>query len=195
MSNVEGLVGGDESPAGKPMNCNSWGTYEAPGTSETAALCSGGIVTGDDGEGRLWAPCPSKEECRKAKNERVLSDARQRATQTTHLPMMPRSSVNFVGGPRPMTSLGAPTSLPQKPLGGPATIITPESTNPHLNTPRVLTPTRPGMHSPTFLPKKNENWLLRLGKNVLQGALNAFGWHTHDFTQHVDIFPHKDDED
>jgi len=193
MSNVEGLVGGEESPAGKPMNCNSWGTYEAPGTSDTAPLCSGGIV--DD---VLWAPCPSKEECRKAKNDRVLSDARQRAAQTTHLPVMPaRSSFNFVGGaPRPMTGMtGAATTLPQKPMGGPATIITPEGTNPHLTTPRVLTPTRPGMHSPTFLPKKNENWLLRLGKNMFQGALNAFGWHTHDFTQHVDLFPHKDDED
>lgn len=193
MSSEEATVGDATSPAGKPMNCTSWGTYEAPGSSQTAALCNGGTL--DD---TLWAPCPSREECRKSRNERVLSEARARTMQT-HLPVVPpgQSAVRFVGGqgrPSP-AGFGPQTTLPQRPQGGPAQIVTPESNNPHLNTPRVLTPTRPGMHSPTFLPKKNEHWFLRLIKNMAQGAINAFGWHAHDFTQHVDLFPHNDNED
>jgi hypothetical protein len=87
------------------------------------------------------------------------------------------------------------TTLPQRPVGGPAQIVTPDTNNPYLATPRILSPTRAGMHSPTFLPKKKEGWMLRLGKNMLQGMFNAFGWHMHDYTSNVDLFPHDDKED
>lgn len=98
------------------------------------------------------------------------------------------------GMPQGMMS-GAPgTALPQRPVGGPATVVRPENGNTYLDTPRVLNPTRSGMHSPTFLPKKRESWLTRLGKNMFQGVLNSFGWHLHDYTQHVDLFPHDDEE-
>lgn len=201
MSNLEQpepVIGTNMSPVGSQMNCNSWGTYEAPGTSETAALCSGGTV-----DGEMWGPCPSRDACRAAKQQRVLTEARDRAAQGARLPVygQPQSTVRVVGGqgmpnmPRPMTTGMSPgTTLPQRPVGAPATIVTPETTNPYLATQRILSPTRAGMHSPTFLPKKKEGWMLRLGKNMLQGMFNAFGWHMHDFTSNVDLFPH-DDED
>lgn len=178
------------------MNCNAWGTYEAPGTSETAALCNGGTVDGEH-----WDACPSREACRAARNRRVVQDARDRAANaaasaTRSLPVTGQSVVRVIGNQalpgRP--SVGPATTLPQRPVGGPATIVQPETNNQYLDTPRVLTPTRPGMHSPTFLPKRKESWLARLGKNMFQGVLNSFGWHLHDYTQHVDLFPHEDEE-
>lgn len=181
------------------MNCNSWGTYESPGTSETAALCNGGTV-----DGELWATCPSRDACRNAKQVRVIQEARDRAAQgnkPTGLPVYGQSTVRVVGGqgmPRPMNAglPNAPTTLPQgRPAGTPAQIVTPESKNPYLATPRIGAPTRAGMHSPTFLPKKKEGWLLRLGKNMLQGMFNALGWHMHDYTSNVDLFPHDDNEE
>lgn len=201
MSNLEQgtpAIGENISPVGSQMNCNSWATYEAPGTSETAALCNGGTV-----DGELWAPCPSREACRGARQQRTLQDARDRAANAAkNLPVYgQQSAVRVVGGqgmPRPMmgTTPGAVpgTTLPQRPVGGPAQIVTPDTKNPYLDTPRILSPTRAGMHSPTFLPKKKEGWLLRLGKNMLQGVVSAFGWHMHDFSSNVDLFPH-DDED
>ncbi len=197
MSN-EPAVGETISPVGTQMNCTAWGTYEAPGTSETAALCNGGTV-----DGELWAACPSRVGCRESKNRRVISDARDRAAAAVarSLPVIgqQQSVVRVMGNqgmPRPITgATSAPaTTIPQRPVGGPATIVQPETQNKYLDTPRVLTPTRAGMHSPTFLPKKSENWLSRLGKNMVQGVLNSFGWHLHDYTANVDLFPHEDEE-
>lgn len=107
-----------------------------------------------------------------------------------------QSAVRVMGGQGfgQMTGSSPSTTLPQRPVGGPATIHRGETNNPYLDTPKVLTPTRPGMHSPTFLPKKKESWLSRLAKNMFQGVLNSFGWHLHDYTQHVDLFPHDDEE-
>ncbi len=178
------------------MNCNSWGTYEAPGTSETAALCNGGTV-----DEELWAPCPSREACRAARSRRVIQEAQERAAGKVHLPQAGQQQQNSVvrvmggqGMPRPMSGIGAPgTTLPQRPVGGPAQVVKPENGNPYLDTPRVLTPTRAGMHSPTFLPHKKEPWLTRLVKNMFQGVLNSLGWHLHDYTQHTDLFPHDEE--
>ena len=195
MSN-EPAVGETISPEGTQMNCNSWGTYEAPGTSETAALCNGGSV-----DGELWAPCPSNTRCREVKNRRIVQNARDRAAlaATRSLPVAGQSAVRVIGNqgmPRSVIgpTSGPPTTIPQRSAGGPATIVSPETENPFLDTPRVLVPTRPGMHSPTFLPKKTEGWLSRLGKNMFQGVINSFGWHLHDYTQHVDLFPHDEEK-
>jgi hypothetical protein len=191
---LEPEVGNNIGPTNKNMNCDSWGTYESPNSSPTASLCNGGTL-----DGHLWAECPSREDCRKERNQRVLADARARSGRT-HLPTVsPASQVRFVGGQtqRPFsgtTSSPAATTIPQRPVGVPAQIHKAESGNPYIDTPRVLAPTRPGMHSPTFLPNKKEHWATRLFKNMVQGAFNAFGWHIHDLTQHVDLFPYQDDE-
>lgn len=45
------------------------------------------------------------------------------------------------------------------------------------------------MHSPTFLPRPGEHWIVRFFKNAVQGAFNSFGHHVAEFTQSVDLFP------
>lgn len=185
-------VGNNIGPTNKNMNCDSWSTYESPNSSPTAVLCNGGTM-----DGHLWAACPSKDDCRSARNARVLTEARNRTSTRTHLPV-DQSVVRVVGGQgQTRTAYGtspAPTAIPQRPVGVPAQIHRAETGNPYIDTPRVFTPTRPGMHAPTFLPHKKEHWAFRLFKNMAQGAFNAFGWHVHDFTQHVDLFPYQDDE-
>jgi len=189
-------VGTNIGPTNRNMNCDSWGTYESPNSSPTAVLCNGGTL-----EGHLWAQCPSKEDCRKARNDRILADARARSGRTS-LPVIgqaggPTSTVRVVGQQTARTygtTSPAATTLPQRPVGAPAQIHRAETGNPYIDTPRVFSPTRPGMHAPTFLPHKKEHWARRLMKNMMQGAFNAFGWHIHDFTQHVDLFPYEEDE-
>lgn len=183
MSNIEEFVGQTISQVtGKPMNCDSWGTYEAPGSnSPTQGLCNGGTV-----DGTLWKECPSKEECRAERNKRVYSRPSGSLTPA-------QSLVRVVGGQNAgmPTRFGPPTSYPQavKPTPAPAQIITPDTTNPYLGTPRVLNSGRAGMHSPTFLPRPGEHWLVRFLKNAVQGMLNSFGHHVSEFTQSVDLFP------
>jgi hypothetical protein len=29
---------------------------------------------------------------------------------------------------------------------------------------------------------------------MMQGVFNSMGWHLHDYTQHVDLFPYQGDE-
>lgn len=45
--------------------------------------------------------------------------------------------------------------------------------------------------SPVFLPSDKADALSRLGRNILQGVLNAFGWHILSYTERVDLFPDK----
>jgi hypothetical protein len=182
---TEPEIGTNIGPTNKNMNCDAWGTYESPNSSPTAVLCNGGML-----DGRLWAPCPSREDCRRARNERVLSQARNPGPR---LPMA-QSTVRVVGSQSQSAYGGysspAPTSIPQRPIGAPAQVHRAESGNPYIDTPRVLTPSRPGMHSPTFMPEKEEHWASRLFRNMVQGVFNSMGWHVHDYTQHVDIFPY-----
>lgn len=180
---VEGAVGALISEVtGKPMNCQQWGTYEPPGTSPTAGYCNGGTV-----DGELWQQCPSKDECRNERNRRMMAPG---LSQLRH----PQSVVRVVGGQGTMpTRFGPPTNIPQGNGIRPpqvAQIVTPTDTsNPYLGTPKVLNSGRAGMHSPTFLPRPGEHWLMRFFKNAIQGAANAFGHHIAEFTQSVDLFP------
>lgn len=188
MSNTEVVpaVGTNTSPTGQTMNCNQWGTYEAPGTSPTAGYCNGGTV-----DGELWSECASKEQCRLERNRRMWN----RGTSSPLTP--PQSLVRFTGGQNTggmPTRFGPPTSLPQsnapRPVQ-PAQIVTPTDTsNPYLATPKVLNSGRSGMHSPTFLPKPGEHWLMRFLKNAVQGIFNSVGHHVAEFTQSVDLFPY-----
>lgn len=89
------------------------------------------------------------------------------------------------------TRFGPPSTLPTKTIT-PTQIVTPDNTNPYLNTPRVLNSGRAGQHSPTFLPRPGEHWLYRFFKNVIQGGFNAIGHHIAEFTQSVDLFPFND---
>lgn len=186
----EVMVGTGTSPHGTQTNCVKWGTYEPPNSGPEAGLCNGGMV-----DGVMWAPCPSKDACRAATQQRVLREARERGERS--LPIA-RSTVTVLGGQNQpfggSTSVPAST-LPQRPAAGaPAAVIQPDTSNPYMKTARVGSAPRAGMHSPTFLPKKKEGWFSRLGKNMLQGMFNAMGWHVHDFTSNVDIFPHEDEE-
>lgn len=185
MSNYIPAVGSHTSPAGKPMNCNAWGTYEAPNTSPTAGFCNGGTV--DD---ELWAPCPSQDECRIERNRRSLSDAR------TRLPVVQQQSQVRVVGQPPRSvypsapgypSYGtAPTTLPQRaPV---PQVIAPSNNNPYLDSLRSSTVDH---HSPTYLPAPEEPFIRRLGANMFIGALEAAAYHVSSFLRNVDIFPYR----
>lgn len=188
MSNYIPAVGSNISPAGKPMNCNAWGTYEAPNTSATAGFCNGGTV-----DGELWAPCPSQDECRVERNKRSINDAR------TRLPVVQpsqQSQVRVVGQPPrsiypsapSYPSYGsAPTTIPQRQPG--TQIIVPTNNNPYLDTPRANAADH---HSPTYLPAPEEHFLRRLIANMIIGAFEAAAHHVSSFLRNVDIFPHKD---
>ncbi len=188
MSNYVPAVGSNTSPVGKPMNCNTWGTYEAPNTSPTAGFCNGGTV-----DGEMWAPCPSQNECRQERNYRNLGDAR------TRLPVANQSTVRVVGQP-PRSIYGsgysgtpsypsygtAPTSLPQRQPT--PQVFTPSNNNPYLDTPRV---SAGGDHSPTYLPAPEEHFLRRLLANMIIGALEAAAFHVSSFLRNVDIWPYN----
>lgn len=179
MSNYIPAVGSNVSPAGTPMNCNSWGTYEPPNTSATAGFCNGGTV-----DGELWAPCPSQEACRVERNRRSLADSRSR------LPVMQQSNVRIVGQPPRTISVGglggAPTSLAQRPAV--AQVISPTTGNPYLDTIRANTGDH---HSPTYLPAPEESFWRRLFANMFIGMLEAGAYHVSSFLKNVDIFPFR----
>tara|TARA_Y100000310_G_scaffold179834_1_gene179760 strand:+ start:417 stop:656 length:240 start_codon:yes stop_codon:yes gene_type:complete len=66
-----------------------------------------------------------------------------------------------------------------------------DPTNPYLASERAPHQMGP---SPTFIPKKKEGVFKRLGKNIAQGWVAAFGWHMFDMAQQVDLFPEGEDE-
>ena len=69
-------------------------------------------------------------------------------------------------------------------------VMPPQGYPPAMQTPYVSpTPVyNMGGVSPTFLPENGENVWHRLGKNMLQGAFNSFGWHAFDYSRSVDMF-------
>lgn len=186
----EARVGTEVSPfTGRPMNCTAWGTYENPGTSPTDPLCNGGTV-----DGELWMACPSRDECRRVRNERVLQDARTRLPQVPNGPSGPPASrVTVVNSPtrtvspygsNPYSSTSA--SLPQRaPSPG---VITPNHENPYLDSPRAAAPTD---HSPTYLPHPEEHPGRRLIANMLIGSVESVAHHISSFLRNVDIFPYR----
>lgn len=175
-------------------NCNVWAEYEAPGTSETAALCNGGWA-----EGSQHDPCPARFSCRSATQARKKGEARAVSQSTQYrLPQIQRPSriLASTGGhamqrtsvptiqPRQHT---APTTLPTRQV--PQVPAPPaDPTNPYLSTPRAPHTVGP---SPTFLPNEADTVFNRLGKNVMQGWVSSLGWHLFDMAQQVDFFPRK----
>jgi len=178
------LEGVDYSPVGKKMNCNQWATYEAPGSSSTAAYCSGGIV-----DGQRWAPCPSKEECRAEKNARVM---RPSYMSERSQPVFNHTANRPMGPPfRSPGSLGAqPTTHPQQQQqpAPPQQVVVPQTTNPYLSTPRVE---GMGNRPPTYLPAPEEPFMRRLGANMFIGVLDSIAHSMSSFLRNVDIFPYK----
>lgn len=177
------------SPAGHPMNCNSWGTYEAPNTSPTAGFCNGGTV-----DGELWAPCPSKLACMNERSRRSMSGGGgtrlpiqgQQQSNVRVVGQAPRSYPGYPTTPSYPTYGSAPTTIPQRQPT--QTVVTPTNNNPYLDTPRVG---MGGDHSPTFLPAPEEPFMRRLMANMFVGALEAVGHHLSSFMRNVDIFPFK----
>lgn len=175
-------------PTGKRKNCETWAEYEPSGKSEFANLCNGGWFDGD-----YWEPCSSRLDCRKAtylgrSRSRTESDSRR------HLPV--RQSSNRV-------SFEPRTSHPRRPKIDQVKVYVPEDEQPYLDTPRIEHQGMGGQMSPTFLPGEDEGLLVRLAKNMGQGAINAVFWHGYDLSRTVDFFPrrkrrrrrHEEDDD
>lgn len=187
---------------GKKKNCTSWAEYEAPGTSSTAAMCHGGRYNGS-----FYQPCPSRHECRTVTIDQtrrgpslpilnptgagmgLRSIASQRPIEsTTHFRPM-----NFGQSTLPAAT-GPQQRQPQQPqryyesqFSHP--VMPPDDYPAAMRTPYASATTlHGGGVSPTFLPREGENLFERLGKNILQGALSACGWHIFDYTRAVDIF-------
>lgn len=122
---------GQQQPSGIPgkkKNCNTWGEYEVPGASATAAMCNGGWYDRD-----FYHECPVKAECR-AETQRKAGRVHLPLTHEPRPMALPRS-VPLAGtpnlearpalaAPRPKTwadqwgtrpSMPA-TSVPQKPV-------------------------------------------------------------------------------
>lgn len=193
-------VGDTLSPAGKPMNCSSWGTFEAINTSPTDGFCHGGTVDGD-----LWAPCPSQAECRAERNRRHLAGPR---ANISGVGSAVRSTVREVGQQRPQSlqqyqpqqyqpqqnysPYAAPSSIQQRTAPAGSAVIAPNYQNQYLDTSRVGAGF--GLsdhHAPVFLPEPEEPIIRRLGANMVSGGLQALGYQFSKFFQHVDPFPYK----
>lgn len=179
-----GHIGAYESPVRKPMNCNTWGTYETAGSSPTAGYCNGGTV-----DGELWAPCPSRVECREARNQRAIANAQRPNTRLTVVNQPPQavySSNRPTSAPTYSTGYGGASTVPQRPAT--PNVVTPANNNPYLDTARAGTTTD---HSPTYLPAPEEHFARRLGANMVIGALESAAHHASSFLRNVDIFPFR----
>lgn len=174
-------TGTEVSPTGLAKNCNTWGDYEAPGTSVFAALCNGGVY-----EHEQWTACPSRNECRKhtylSRGRSALatpstrfsspigtlptSAAQQRVPQRVQLPIvqptvqMRRHKKKKKGRSAHLTSLYIDHSAGTQ-----------------------------GNQSPTHLPEQGEGLFERIGKNILQGFGTAAGWQVYDMGQNADFYP------
>lgn len=166
-------------------NCNTYGEYETPGESPTAALCNGGWY-----DGKKWDACPAKEECRY--ETRRKSGGAGRVTLPT---IQPRSRT-IAATPNLTRGMTRASPSPSKPapqqVASPTTIHAPDPGNPYLATERAPHQMGP---SPTFIPTKKEGVFTRLGKNIAQGWVAALGWHLFDMAQQVDMFPEEDEEE
>lgn len=60
-------------PTGTFKNCDTWADWEAPGSSDTAAMCNGGVY-----EGRRYMSCPSWDSCRRATRRAELEEEEER---------------------------------------------------------------------------------------------------------------------
>lgn len=163
-------------------NCNTYGEYEGPGESPTAALCNGGWF-----DGKRWEACPQKDSCR------VETRSQSRSGRVTLPTITPRGSFRTIATTpnltRGRTRASKPATTNQSMTSAPPAL---DPRNPYLATERAPHQMGP---SPTFIPKKKEGVFKRLSKNIAQGWVASFGWHMFDMAQQVDMFPEEEDDE
>lgn len=165
---------------GNDKNCDTYGLYESPGESPTAALCNGGWY-----DGKKWETCPAKDDCRiqtlgSYGANRVslpqITSRRGGSRTIATTPNLTRGMSRAVAKPTQQQSMTSEHLV--------------DHANPYLATERAPHHMGP---SPTFIPTKKEGVFKRLTKNVTQGWLASFGWHIFDMAQQVDMFPEDED--
>ena len=69
--------------------------------------------------------------------------------------------------------------------------MTPPEDAPEAMRTKYVAPSTNRHVSPTFIPEEGEGVFSRLGRNIVQGAVNSLGWHVFDYSLHVDMFKKK----
>lgn len=111
------------------------------------------------------------------------------ATMPTSMPGRPQQ----VGGAQPARANNQPVDgwFPTAPYPAyyPQPVSPPPQYPPAMQTPYASPiPFHAGGITPTFLPAPGESVWSRLGKNVGQGMIGAFGWQVFDLARNVDFF-------
>lgn len=182
-------------PTGHVKNCNAWAAYEEKDSPDsTKTLCHGGRYNGD-----WWQPCPSKADCKAATEAARMVDA---GRPVTHLPVVQGQSP-FARSVTPMSTTRIPTAMSSFRPTVASAVPQPQYAHPGMPVPVQPPETYPasmrstyaagGMHgpSPVFIPRAGEGVMARLGKNMVQGAFGALGFHIMGMAQSVDFF-HED---
>lgn len=165
-------------------NCDTWGTYEEPNTTETSKLCHGGWY-----DGSLYTRCASAQSCR--------SETYRRSGKT-FLPVV-REGTTMSSRILAATGGSVPSTLPTRTQGSGVVpqlarpIASPPTGNPYLDTPQGGR--NQANPAPVFLPRKSEGVFRRLFKNFMQGIVSGLGIQTYDYANQVDMFPHKEKEE
>lgn len=177
---------------GKTMNCTSWGSYEIPGSSSSAALCHGGRF-----EGERWDTCQARHDCKQATIARATqSDGYRHLTVIQPEPLRP-TSPGISYQPREEAPSSVPARVSQErewrergyTAQLPQPVLPPSSFPAAMRTPFVSAGEFAGaLMSPTFLPDDGEEMVSRLGKNMTQGVLAAIAWQAFNFLRSIDIF-------
>ena len=168
-------------PYNEEKNCNTYGAYESPGESPTAALCNGGWY-----EGKNWEACPEKGDCR---TETRMRTGYGRVSLPT---ISSRGGSRTIATTPNLMSRGMSRSTKPTPIAAVTQTLPIDPDNPYLATERAPHQMGP---SPTFIPTKKEGVFKRLSKNIAQGWFAAFGWHMFDMAQQVDMFPEENEDE
>lgn len=181
-------------------NCTSWGEYEPPHSSSTAALCNGGTY-----EGRSYRECESKIACMAAtpgyshRSLPVLGNTPRLMGSTllgaNNFPTtLPRQTTEQQYRPQQQPLVRPPTTPTPHGVGGAHVIQPPESWPEAARTPYVVQRTVVGETTPVYLPESHESVWSRLIKNIIQGMVGALGRHILEMAMNVDFFRKKKGE-
>lgn len=172
-------------------NCQGWAEYEAPGTSDGAALCNGGWHNGSQ---KNYRECPSKELCKSDTNKALygIRPVYGSSTGLTQVAPTPLGG-SFLGRPRtlPVIQQQSPTQ-PYQVQPPPYVDHRSLPKSPYLDHHHQDIPLGPSQnHVPAFMPGEDEGVFERLGKNIIQGAFGEAGRQIFELARRVNFWPKR----